>query len=46
MMYVKSLATGQIYKTDRMPKFGGYVLSSEEEFNAYYLSKGIDPKTI
>lgn len=46
IFYVKSVYTGQVHKVTEMPKFGGWVLSNEEEFNNYYLSKGIDPKTM
>jgi hypothetical protein len=44
--YIKSAYTGQVHKVTEMPKFGGWVLSNENEFNDYYLSKGIDPKTV
>jgi hypothetical protein len=34
-MYIKSVYTGQVYEVDEMPKFGGYELSTKEEFDAY-----------
>lgn len=46
VIYFKSVYTGQVYRDTEFPTFGGYVPSTEEEFNAYYISKGIDPKTL
>ena len=37
MMYVKSEYTGQVYKVEEMPKFGGYQLATREEYEKYCL---------
>ena len=34
-MYFKSTATGQCYKADFIPQFGGYELITEEEYLAW-----------
>ena len=33
MMYVKSIYTGQIYEVECLPKYGGYELSTKEEYD-------------
>ena len=43
MFYIKSTMTGQIYKGEEMPKFGGYELSTESEYIAYCKKMGIEP---
>ena len=34
-MYYKSTITGQCYKADFIPKFGGYELITKAEFDAW-----------
>lgn len=41
MMYIKSVYTGQVYKVDFLPQFGGWELSTEEEYNAYCKRMGL-----
>ena len=43
MFYIKSTITGQIYKVDEMPKFGGYEVATESEYIAYCKKMGIEP---
>ncbi len=40
-MYIRSTATGQVYKVEFIPKFGGYELASEAEFIAWCAAHGI-----
>ena len=34
-MYFRSTATGQCYKLDFIPQFGGYELITEDEYNEW-----------
>lgn len=34
-MYIKSTMTGQVYKVDFIPQFGGYELATEAEYLEY-----------
>ena len=41
-MFIKSVASGQVYKVDAMPKFSaGWVVVSEKEYIAYCQKMGI-----
>ena len=40
-MYIRSTATGQVYKVDFLPRFGGYELASEADFIEWCKANGI-----
>ena len=40
-MYIKSTATGQVYKVEFIPKFGGYELASEADYLEWCRENGI-----
>lgn len=40
-MYIRSTMTGQIYRVDFLPRFGGYELACEEEYLAWCEAHGI-----
>ena len=40
-MYIKSTATGQVYKVEFIPKFGGYELASESDYLEWCRAHGI-----
>lgn len=42
-MYIKSEATGQVYKVDSLPRFGGYEVVRESDYIAWCNSQGITP---
>lgn len=42
MMYIKSLATGQVYEVETLPKYlNGYELVTKEEFEAWKKKMGL-----
>ena len=41
MMYFKSVFTGQVYKLDFVPSFGGYVPATEQEYLDWCRANGI-----
>ena len=43
-MYFKSVYTGQVFMVDFIPKFGGYELSTRNEYVKWCLDHRIDPK--
>lgn len=44
--YFKSECTGQVYCTDFIPQFGGWVESNEAEFIEWCESHGFDPNSM
>lgn len=40
-MYIRSTATGQVYKVEFIPKFGGYELASEADYLEWCRENGI-----
>lgn len=43
MIYFKSIHTGQIYKAEFIPKFGGYEITTEQEYLNYCAKMNIEP---
>lgn len=43
MMYFKSIYTGQVYKMDFIPQFGGWELSCEAEYIEWCKAHNIEP---
>ena len=37
MFYVRSIYTGQVYKVETMPKFGGYEMVGRKEYEEWCL---------
>ena len=40
-MYFKSIYTGQVYKLDFVPQYGGYEEVTEKEYNEYCERMGL-----
>lgn len=43
MMYIKSIYTGQVYKTDTLPMFGGWEVVHEETYLEWCKAHNIEP---
>lgn len=42
MMYIKSMATGQVYEVETLPKYlNGYELATKEEYEEYKKKMGL-----
>ena len=45
-MYFKSTYTGQCYRLDFIPKYGGYEPITEEEYFLYWKAMGMIPPEV
>lgn len=43
MMYIRSIYTGQVFKTECLPKFGGWEVVSEATYIEWCVQHGIEP---
>lgn len=40
-MYIKSIYTGQVYKVDTLPLYGGYELATKAEYLEWMAERGL-----